>query len=113
MRRWALRIVTAVGALLGVLLLLILIVELHYSSKLYHDLPSPRLPSLPAVTGLASSAATTCAACHPQIASEWLESAHARAATSSLYLASFHHEKEFYFCTYCHTPLVEQRPTIV
>ncbi len=81
--------------------------------RYYRGLPLPVRAPLGPVSNLASSSATTCGTCHQQIASEWRGTAHEQASQSAMYKSEFVHEGRFYLCTYCHTPLVEQRSSIV
>lgn len=115
MRRWISRhpVLAAFGALLVGLVGLLVVAEVSYGIRIYADLPGPPHPPLRPIANIASASASSCAGCHPQFASEWQGSAHARAATSTLFQAQFRQEKEFYVCLYCHQPLVEQRPEII
>ena len=76
-------------------------------------IPPPLLPPMEPLKGIGSLSAETCAGCHVDIAREWADSLHARAATDPLYVADLKHQGEPFYCDHCHAPLVEQRATVV
>ncbi len=100
---------------LGAVVGLVALVGAHWllAGVLYDDLPGPPLPPMDPPTGLASLSAAQCAACHAEIHAEWAVTRHGEAFTDPLYQADLAHQGEPYVCAYCHTPLVEQRPTVV
>lgn len=103
----------ALGGLVFAALAAGVAVELYYGHKVHSALPGPKLPPLSPVAGVGTLSATSCAACHAEIAREWQGSAHGRATRTPLYRAELAHEGSPHFCAYCHAPLVEQRATIV
>jgi RNase P subunit RPR2 len=68
------------------------------------------LASLP--RGIHSLSAEECGRCHTREHSQWQESAHARSVTEPVFTAAFHAEQRF-LCRSCHSPLIEQHPTLV
>jgi hypothetical protein len=70
--------------------------------------PAKALPA-----GIPSLSARACGACHPQQLADWSASRMGRAMTDPVFLADWEHQGDVFVCRNCHTPLVEQRPTLV
>lgn len=63
--------------------------------------------------GLSELSASQCGACHAEIYEEWKQSMHAQAWVDPLFQHDYDHQSRPYICTYCHTPVGQQRELIV
>ena len=95
------------------LLLLIYVGNLLLTRYVFDALPAPVLPPLTAVEGVGTLSVKQCSRCHPDAAREWAASRHAVAQTNAVYQADLAQQGSPFFCAYCHTPLVAQRPHLV
>lgn len=80
---------------------------------MFERLPQPVRTEVARVEGLTDTSAATCAACHTEIGAEWAATRMGQAWTDPVFQADFTRQGELYACRYCHTPLPEQRPTLV
>jgi hypothetical protein len=74
------------------------------------DQQAVTLASLP--SGVSSLSAQACASCHKTEHAAWKGSAHGRSVTEPVFQAAFKSEQRF-VCRSCHSPLVEQHPTLI
>jgi hypothetical protein len=77
------------------------------------DPKQPLVGNLGPPEGLVSLTAESCGNCHNEIYAEWKTTQHASAWTDPLFQADFKDLGEMYMCTYCHTPVGQQRELIV
>ncbi|MCH9681723.1 MAG: hypothetical protein K0V04_09845 [Deltaproteobacteria bacterium] len=104
-RRWLRRSLWGLGVLGVAMVVLNVWVYGDFTPPLYE--PKEPLP------GVGSLSAQQCRACHAAIYEEWAQSGHARAFVDPLYQAELQHQPSTFVCHRCHTPLVEQRPSLV
>lgn len=79
---------------------------------LFNHLQQPILAPMTPVTGVGSLSAAACGGCHLDIAEEWRGSHMAQAWSDPVFQADWKESDQLYLCLYCHTPVVDQRPTI-
>jgi nitrate reductase cytochrome c-type subunit len=93
------------------------VVMLATSCRLYVfkrlDPKQPLVDNLAPPEGLVSLTAESCGNCHNEIYAEWKTTQHASAWTDPLFQADWADLDKPYMCTYCHTPVGQQRPLIV
>lgn len=77
------------------------------------DPKQPLVGNLDPPEGLVSLSAESCGQCHTEIYQEWKGTMHAQAWTDPLFQADFEALDKQYMCTYCHTPVGQQRDIIV
>ena len=94
-------------------IILLLLGNACLTEKLYQELEPRTLPSLAPPSGLPSSSAELCGACHTEIYEEWKSSMMGQSFTDPVFQAEWHHMREFPWCLNCHAPLQNQQPMIV
>jgi hypothetical protein len=73
----------------------------------------PPLENLEVPEGLSELSSTQCGACHREIYEEWKGSMHAKAWVDPVFQKDYEHQGRVWACTYCHTPVGQQREVIV
>ncbi len=104
-RRWvrvALFVAGGLGLAMGLL-----------DAWVYGDFTPRHFAAMEPAPGVGSLSAQQCRACHTAIYDEWAQSGHARAWVDPLYQADLQHQPTTFVCHRCHTPLVEQRASLV
>ena len=77
------------------------------------DPKQPLVGNLGPPEGLVSLTAESCGNCHNEIYAEWKTTMHAQAWTDPLFQSDWADLDKPYMCTYCHTPVGQQRELIV
>ncbi len=71
------------------------------------------IPPQATPAGLPNLRASHCGTCHTEIYQEWKSTTHAVAWEDAQFQAEWKKDGELWLCVNCHTPLANQRPTLV
>jgi hypothetical protein len=77
------------------------------------DPKAPLVGNLEPAEGLTELSAKQCGQCHTEIFAEWQKTMHAKAWTDPLFQSDWADLERPYMCTYCHTPIGQQREITV
>lgn len=102
-------------ALTGALALLFSAMALLSCRYVYKrlDPKAPLVGNLAPPEGLTELSSKQCGQCHTEIYKEWQQTQHAKAWTDPLFQSDWEDLGRPYMCTYCHTPVGQQRDIIV